>query len=200
MNYYQDLTLISNTEINLAYVWQKVFQQVHLALVEMKTADGNSDIAVSFPEYEDKDFPLGNKLRLFASTQAQLLQLDISKRLNRLTDYCHYTSIKEVPKVDKYACFNRKQFKTNVLRRARRRIKSTGETIEQASNYLVSKGFTDKESKLPYINLESKSTAEKETGPHKFRLFIERKILTEPEQGDFNCYGLSNHATVPWFD
>ena len=32
-----------------------------------------------------------------------------------------------------------------------------------------------------------------------FKLIIDREILEEPEQGVFNCYGLSKTASVPWF-
>src|SRR3990167_8104397 len=87
MKFYFDITLLPSAEIPLSFLWEKMFQQVHLALVEMKSANGNSDIAVSFPEYDGKSFPLGHKLRLFASTKSQLQQLDIGKWLNRLADY-----------------------------------------------------------------------------------------------------------------
>ena len=69
MNYYQDITLLPDAEANIGFLWEKVFQQVHLALVEKKNPHGKSGIAVSFPGYGNKGFPLGNKLRLLAPTQ-----------------------------------------------------------------------------------------------------------------------------------
>ncbi len=192
MNYYQDITLISNAEINLGYIWQKAFQQVHIALADGKNANGNSDIAISFPGYGGKSFPLGNKLRLLASTREQLQQLYIDKWLNRLSDYCHCTSIKEVPEeVSAFMCFKRVQFDTNVERLARRRAKRKGESLEQAMQHFT--GFKDQESKLPYINMISLSKNK------RFRLFIEKKEGIEEKTGEFNCYGLSKTATVPWF-
>ncbi len=192
MKFYLDITLLPDAEANLGFLWQKVYGQLHLALVEMKTADGNSDIAVSFPGYDGKIFPLGNKLRLFASTQAKLQQLDIGKWLNRLTDYCHCTSIKEVPQsVSTFARFQRVQFDSNVERLARRRAKRKGETFEEAMKHFD--GFKEQESKLSFINMNSLSKNE------RFRLFIKKEMVEQAEPGEFTCYGLSKTATVPWF-
>lgn len=197
MKYYIDITLLPDAEANLGFLWQKVYQQLHLALVENKIAENQSAIAVSFPKYGDKAFPLGDKVRLFAEKSEQLKQLNIAKWLNRLTDYMHYTSIKDVPEpITQYTCFKRKQFDTNIERLARRRVKRKGETLQQALSYLS--GFKDKETKLPYLNMKSLS------GEAQFRLFIEQEIFDQPTNGGFNCYGLSGRktskaATIPWF-
>ncbi len=192
MKYYLDITLLPDAEANIGFLWHKVYGQVHIALVEGKNANGNSDIAVSFPEYGDKSFPLGNKLRLLASMREQLQQLDIDKWLNRLSDYCHCTSIKEVPQaVSAFMRFKRVQFDTNVERLARRRAKRKGGSLEQAMQHFT--GFKDQESKLPYINMISLSKNK------RFRLFIEKEEENGEKMGKFNCYGLSKTATVPWF-
>lgn len=192
MKYYLDITLLSGAEADLGFLWQKVYQQTHIALVENKTENDKSAIAVSFPEYESKIFPLGSKLRLLAQTQEQLRKLDINKWLNRLSDYTHCTSIKEVPpSVFQFACFKRGQFNTNIERLARRRVKRKAETIEQALKHYS--GFNEQMSKLPFVNVNSLSKEQ------KFRLFIERKISEQSVDGSFSCYGLSKTATVPWF-
>lgn len=193
MKFYLDITLLPNAEANLGFLWQKVYTQLHLALVEMKTTNGNHTIAVSFPEYGNKDFPLGSKLRLLALTQTQLQQLDIGKWLNRLTDYTRYTSIKEVPEsVSTFLRFKRVQFDTNVERLARRRAKRKGEPLEQVLKYFD--GFKDQKSKLPFINMNSLSQSK------RFRLFVEKKTALQKESGEFTCYGLSKQeATVPEF-
>ena len=213
MKYYLDITLLPDAEANLGFLWQKVYQQLHLALVEMKTTDNKSKIAVSFPQYannklskEGKDnFPLGDKVRLFAATQEQLQQLDMAKWLSRLTDYTHATSIKEVPvSADKFVYFKRKQFDSNVERLARRRAKRKNESFEQALQYF--NNFKDQQSKLPFVNMMSLSSNKNLNFSEikKFRLFIEIEIAKELSVGDFNCYGLSSRelskqATVPWF-
>jgi len=193
MKYYLDITLLPDAEANLGFLWQKVYQQVHLALVERKTSGQTSEVAVSFPEYGNNKFPLGSKLRLISDTETKLQQLDIGKWLNRLSDYTHFTSIKEVPStVNQFVYFKRKQLDTNIERMARRRMKRKGETIDQAMKHLT--GFIDKESNLPFINM--KSLSENKT----FRLFIEREIVEQPKAGLFTCYGLSKKTTtVPWF-
>lgn len=192
MEYYIDITLLPDAEANLGFLWQKVYQQLHLALVENKVSDKQSAIAVSIPDYGSSDFPLGCKLRLFAQHQEQLQQLDMGKWLNRLTDYTHITSIKNVPtSVNQFARFRRKQFNTNSARLARRRVKRKEESLEQALEYYAS--FTDQETNLPFINMQSLTQGE------KFRLFIAREVFENSENGTFNCYGLSQGATVPLF-
>ncbi|MDG2898076.1 type I-F CRISPR-associated endoribonuclease Cas6/Csy4, partial [Vibrio parahaemolyticus] len=46
MDYYQEITLLPDADISLGFIWQNVFQQVHLALVDNKVADNQSSIAV----------------------------------------------------------------------------------------------------------------------------------------------------------
>lgn len=192
MKFYLDITLLPDSEINIGFLWHKVYGQTHRALVEKKNANGNSDIAVSFPTYDDTVFPLGNKLRLLASTEKQLEQLGIDKYLKNLTDYCHCTSIKEVPQsVNIFVRFKRVQFDTNIERLVRRRAKRKNESFEQAFEHL--NGFKDKDSKLPFVNMNSLSSN------HRFRLFIQKEEAEREKLGDFTCYGLSKTATVPWF-
>lgn len=192
MKYYLDITLLPDAEANLGFLWQKVYQQVHLALVENKTADNDSEIAISLPEYGCSTFPLGSKIRLLSRKKEQLQKLEITKWLNRLTDYAHCTSIKEVPKsVSQFACFKRVQFDSNIERLVRRRMKRKEETFEQAMDYFA--GFEDRKSKLPFVNMKSLSESQ------RFRLFIDRYVVGAACEGKFSCYGLSKGATVPLF-
>ncbi len=194
MKFYLDITLLPDAEASIGFLWHKVYQQIHIALAENKTAKGSSAIAVSFPEYGNKKYPLGAKLRLLGKTKEALNNLDAPKWLNRLTDYSHVTSIKEVPlSVDKFVCFKRRQFNTNIERLARRRVKRKGETLEQALKYY--EGFEDTESTLPFINMKSLTEAK------NFRLFIKQELTSAAVSGEFNCYGLSgsDEATIPWF-
>jgi len=197
MKYYIDITLLPDAETNLGFLWQKVYQQIHIALVENKIADNQSGIAVSFPKYGDNIFPLGDKLRLFAEQQSELEGFNAPKWLNRLTDYVHITSIKAVPSsVNEYVCFKRKQFKSNLIKAAERRAKYKGETLEVALAHFK---HYQKKSALPFINITSLSTVKNSDSQKVFKLFIERIPSDVPRQGDFNCYGLSKDATIPWF-
>jgi len=197
MKYYLDITLLPDAEASLGFIWQKVYQQIHIALAENKIAKNESAIAVSFPKYGDKIFPLGDKLRLLVEEQSQLEQLNVGKWLNRLTDYAHITSIKDVPlSVNEYACFKRKQFKSNLIKEAERRAKYKGESFEEALAHFK---HYQKESSLPFINITSLSTEKDISSNKNFKLFIEKCSFDKKIQGSFNCYGLSKVATVPCF-
>jgi len=198
MKYYLDITLLPDAEANIGFIWQKVYQQIHIALVENKTAQNQSAIAVSFPQYGE-EFPLGNTLRLLANEKGQLEQLNVEKWLSRLTDYTHLKSIKEVPvTVTQFARFKRKQFKSNLDREAKRRAKYKGEPFEEALAHFQS---YQTETSLPFINMTSLSTDGRASLNRNFKLFIQKEMVGEQEQGLFNCYGLSKggEGAVPWF-
>jgi CRISPR-associated endonuclease Csy4 len=201
MNYYLDITLIPDAEANLGFLWHKVFQQVHLALVENKTGENESAVALSIVGYGEKPFPLGNKLRLLAKSEEALQKLDIPRWLNRLADYCHIKAIKPVPaEIRQFACFKRKPVKS-IEKKAQRRAEHLNKPYEEVLAYLLKEGKSIK-SELPYINLESQETkkrVEQGVSP-RFRLFIEKVVSAQPIDGQFDCYGLSKTATVPCWD
>jgi CRISPR-associated endonuclease Csy4 len=200
MKYYLDITLLPDAEANLGFLWQKVFQQVHIALVDNKVGDNESAVALSVVGYGDKAFPLGNKLRLLAASEDILQSLDINRWLNRLSDYCHISSIKTVPsEVKKYAQFNRKNVKS-IEKKAQRRAVHLVKPFDEVLAYLIEEGQS-KACKLPFINVESQESKQKaEQGVScQFLLFIEQTFFDDAVNGKFDCYGLSRIATVPWF-
>jgi len=213
MKFYQDVTLIADAEVNLGLIWQKVYQQLHLALVKNKISEHESAIGISFPKYGDKPFPLGNKLRLFAQSEEQLQKLDLGKWLNRLTDYTHHTSIKAVPSnVNAFVCFKRKQFKSatkieaDIERRALYQSQKDNRPIDEIRAGLLAQQY-DGKCDLPFVYMTSLSS-EKDSDHSdrkKFRLFIEKEDVEKAQTGSFTCYGLSSRdpdkqATVPWFE
>lgn len=196
MQHYLDITLLPDDGIGHYFLWGKLYQQLHLALVEHnQSKDG--DIGISFPQYSIQPPNLGLKFRLFAPTESELVMLNIAKWLSRFADYCHISSIKTVPEHTQFVLFSRKHCQTNPERLARRRAKRKSETFEQAMQHFA--GFKDDSSTLPFIAMESLSSADTSGSANKFRLIIEQKILPEHQPGNFNCYGLSKGATVPWF-
>ena len=108
MEYYQEITLLPCAEVSLAFLWTKVFTQLHIAFADEKNKSGHNPYAVSFPEYRETD--LGEKIRVFAEAQ-ELERLNLSKVLGRLLDYVHCTSIRKVPerKLRGYAVYSRYQ-------------------------------------------------------------------------------------------
>jgi CRISPR-associated endonuclease Csy4 len=192
MKHYIELILLPDLETPLYFLWEKVYQQLHLGLVENQTIDGEVNIGVSFPEYNGEKHQLGSKLRLFSPSKEGLDGLNINKWLSRLNDYVHITTVRDTPgKVEGHVFFNRIQPKDNNARLARRMTRRKGISYEQALLHYQSR--EEKISKLPFINLKSQST------DNKFRLFIEKSDSTNQVTGSFSSYGLSKTATVPWF-
>ena len=192
MKYYQEISLLRDAKIGLYDFWQKLYPQIHLALVENKCGDHDSAIGVTFPEYDADELSLGTRLRIFAETKQELELLKLEKWLNRLTEYVQLSLVLHVPEqVSWYACFKQVKPKGSKEKLARRRSKRTGETFQQALVYYES--YTEERSSLPYINIHS------ETNGHRFRLFIEQKLVKKEQIGLFSCYGLSNKITVPIF-
>jgi CRISPR-associated endonuclease Csy4 len=189
------MTLIDNQDIGFFELWSKVFQQVHLGLVEMQDDQGLSTIGVAFPEYQegDKFALLGSKLRLFAPSENLLESLNIRNCLVMLEDYVHITSIRPIPeKVDGYVIYQRIQPKTGKDRLIKRYLKRHQDvTQEQAlANY---ENFSDEQLTLPFVQLQSLSSG------HPFRIWIQQQIVAEYKEGKFSCYGLSASTTIPNF-
>lgn len=190
--YYQEISLAPKARIGMYDFWQKLFQQIHLALAENKIDDNGSRIGVSFPEYDAPKFLLGTKLRLFAKEALWLEELQCEKWLNRLSDYVSISQIYKVPDhVQGYRCFRQVKLKGSVEKLAKRRAKRHGESYEEALRHFA--GYKAEQSRLPFIHMQSLSTN------NTFKLFIEKTIAENPSDGVFSCYGLSNKTTVPIF-
>ena len=134
LNYYQEIELIEQPDVSIGVIWSKLYTQLHLALADLKNKTGVQTIGISFPEYNDPNFPLGRRLRLFAATEKELNELAVSLWLSRLTDYVKVKDIHAVPlkRVRGYATFSRKEIKRNPEAIARRRArKDPGITYEE---------------------------------------------------------------------
>lgn len=157
MEYYQEITLLPCAEVSLAFLWTKVFTQLHIAFADEKNKSGHNPYAVSFPEYRETG--LGEKIRVFAEAQ-ELERLNLFKVLGRLLDYVHCTSIRKVPerKVQErktYAIYSRYQPEGSIRVKAKRYAKRhPGVTIEEAARLLQGKR---KSVRLPYIQMKSLS-------------------------------------------
>ena len=193
MEYYQEITLLPCAEVSLAFLWTKVFTQLHIAFADEKNKSGHNPYAVSFPEYRETD--LGEKIRVFAEAQ-ELERLNLSKVLGHLLDYVHCTSIRKVPerKVQErktYAIYSRYQPEGSIRVKAKRYAKRhPGVTIEEAARLLQGKR---KSVRLPYIQMKSLSRG------GTFSLFIKKRVEEESALTECGTYGLSNNRTVPEF-
>lgn len=193
MEYYQEITLLPCAEVSLAFLWTKVFTQLHIAFADEKNKSGHNPYAVSFPEYRETG--LGEKIRVFAEAQ-ELERLNLSKVLRHLLDYVHCTSIRKVPerKVQErktYAIYSRYQPEGSIRVKAKRYAKRhPGVTIEEAARLLQGKR---KSARLPYIQMKSLSRG------GTFSLFIKKRVEKESALTECGTYGLSNNRTVPEF-
>jgi len=213
MGVYCEITLLPNPEVNSHFLWSKVYQQIHLGLVEMQDDQKQVPIGISFPEYKfgDKFSLLGEKCRLFAKDEATLTQFNAAKWLARLSDYVHCTSIRPVPdKITGYATYQRVQPKTNKERLARRYAKRHQLDFETALNgtvnltgnaqpsaaYKAQFRYCDmlpKPIPSPFIRLKSLSSEQ------TFCLWIKKTRAAQPSGTSFNSYGLSATTTIPEF-
>ncbi|MBP6366766.1 MAG: type I-F CRISPR-associated endoribonuclease Cas6/Csy4 [Nitrosomonas sp.] len=194
MRFYCEITLLPNPEVNLNFLWSRVFQQIHLGLVEMQDEQRRVPIGISFPEYVigEKYSVLGDKLRLFAQDEPTLRRFDSARWLARLSDYVHCTSIRSVPeKLTGYAIFQREQPKTSKERLARRY--ANRHNVDYDTALQCYSGMAHKLVLTPFIRLRSLSSDK------TFCLWIKKTIIPEPSSSTFSSYGLSVSATVPDF-
>lgn len=212
MNYYQEITLLPDADIALGFLWQNIFQQVHIALVEHKVASNESLVAVGFPDYRQAKFPLGNRLRLFAKEQATLEKLSIHQWLTRFEDYVHIKGIKTVPADVTYVSFVRQQVKSterierDMHNKAALWSAKSGKELSECLAVLAQTkpvAFCS----LPFIYTHSQQTKLRSPEKNsKFPLFIKMEQQSSSKEGAFDCYGLSAKrrgsselATIPHF-
>jgi len=195
MKVYQEITILPSEEIELYFMWEKLYQQLHLILVENLNEKGKSNISVSFPKYRQDKRWLGDKLRLFAESEHLLDTLNLSEKLARLSDYIHITSIRDVPNsVSGYTFFKRLNDKSNKEKLARRRAKRLNISFDEALAYFKSnkERLQPKRALIqyPFISMTSLSTG------NKYPITIIREETEALIYGEgFSTYGLSSDTT-----
>jgi len=187
LSHYIEIKILPDPEFSESMLMGALLNKLHRALIELNT----TDIGVAWPEYQLKPKSLGGRLRIHSSA-AQLDMLMGLSWLKGMSDHTQCSDITEIPKQVEYLNFNRKQYKTNADRLRRRRMKRKGESYEEALAHIPVS--IERKSDLPFVGLRSQSTGQ------SFQLFINRSdVVSEPQVGQFNSYGLSPDATVPWF-
>lgn len=188
MNHYVEIRLRPDPEFGAHLLMNALISKLHRALSELRS----EDIGISFPEYQLSHRALGQRLRIHGS-ESRLQQLMEKQWLKGMADHVDSSAIERAPSSTVYCVVSRKQVKSNVERLRRRRMKRKGETYEQAVVAIPNE--VEQKSKLPFATLNSKSSGE------VFKLFVDQRVsVTEPQIGKFNSYGLSQGATVPWFE
>ncbi|MBN3857918.1 type I-F CRISPR-associated endoribonuclease Cas6/Csy4 [Paraburkholderia sp. Ac-20340] len=185
--HYIDITLLPDPEFADAHLLGALVAKLHRALVQLRS-DG---IGVSFPGYSLCPRSPGRVLRLHGA-QSALRELLALTWLQGMRDHVELTDVLTAPANATRCVVRRRQFKTNVERLRRRRMRRKGETVAQAAAAIPES--VERKPDLPYVHVRSASTGQ------PFCLFIEQVIEGEVEgKGGFNSYGLSAGGAVPWF-
>jgi CRISPR-associated endonuclease Csy4 len=184
MDYYVDIYIKLDSEMRLNVALNTVYTKLHKILHDL----ASTNIGVSFPKY---NVTLGNVLRIHGEKMVlhDLLGLNI---INDMNSNCEVSSIKQVPGDSKFRTISRKQttMTQSKMRRLFKRGSMTEDDIRQYKNKMFSKGLDN-----PYFELVSESNG------HKYRRYIEfGELLDQPTSGNFDRFGLSKTATIPWFD
>jgi CRISPR-associated endonuclease Csy4 len=183
MEYYINIELKPDAEMQESPLMNLVYEKFHKALVKLKT----EQIGVSFPKYKIK---LGKVLRLHGN-KTNLQNLQGLNWLGGIAGYCEISNVKNVPTNVKYRIVSR--IRTNMSKSKLKRLKRRGSiTPDEEKNYrakMFSQGLDN-----PYLDLKSGTTGQK----HRRFIYFGPQ-LDQPVEGKFDSYGLSKVATVPWF-
>jgi len=187
LSHYLEISVRPDPEFTEPMLVSALLSKLHRALAELHS----ETIGISFPEHTLSPRSLGKTLRIHANATA-LDNLTNTQWLRGMRDHVFCTEIQPIPSTVEYRTVSRRQFKTNVERLRRRRMKRKGESYEEAAAQIPV--TVERNPNLPFATLRSLSTGQ------SFNLFVEHgDLLSEPASGSFSSYGLSNQATIPWF-
>lgn len=195
MKYFQEIAILEDAETPATEILSRVYMQLHLGFAELQK-EGLS-YGMSFPGYDAKTKQLGDKIRVFASSQDELLKLNIRQRLIRLSDYSHVRSIRPVPEKKTYAIYRRVRILgwAHLEKRAKSLYEHRlQEGVEVDYNDIIAMYKEKfKPVDLPKVCIKSLSNM------HYFPFYVERLDAQEERNEGFGTYGLSAVSTVPEF-
>lgn len=183
MNFYIDIIINPDAEMPLNRLLNTLYAKLHKTLFDLQS----KNIGVSFPAYK---VLLGNCLRIHGS-QDSLINLQKSDWIGGLIGYCKVSEILLVPSTCQYKSIGRIQTTMSPakLRRLIKRGTIAEDEVKQYKAKMFTKGLDN-----PYVELESASNG------HKHRRYIQfGDLLDRPVEGEFDTFGLSKTATIPWF-
>ncbi len=183
MEYYLDIKIVPDEEVPIYFIRNKIYSKLHKALFTLKS----TEIGVSFPRYK---VMLGDIIRLHG-TESKLAELQSLDWLGGLKGYCDISSIQAIP--EKMAYRNISRIQSNMTEAKLRRLIKRGSISEEKTQAYKAKMFQQGMDN-PYLELESGSNG------HKHRRYLQfGELSSQPVKGEFDQFGLSKTATVPWF-
>jgi CRISPR-associated endonuclease Csy4 len=187
MDHYLDIELRPDPEFPSFQLLAALYAKLHRALA----TGGSSTIGVSFPDFDSQAPHLGARLRLHGKLEV-LSTLLATDWLAGMRDHVALTQPLPVPDNAKHRHVGRVQVKSSP-ERMRRRLMRRQNIDEQVARQRIPDEAA-RLTHLPFIQLRSASSGQ------TFMLFIEHgPIDSIAVAGDFNAYGLSQGATIPWF-
>jgi CRISPR-associated endonuclease Csy4 len=183
MECYIDIQLKPDAEMPINRLLNNVYTKFHKVLCDLNS----EQLGISFPAYK---VLLGNQLRIHGSS-ADLTELQKLDWLGGIIGFCVVSQILNVPSVCQFRTVGRKQTTMSQakLNRLLKRGSISEDEIKTYKAKMFSKGLDN-----PYLELVSGSSG------HKHRRYIEfGELLDKPINGQFDQFGLSKTATVPWF-
>ncbi len=183
MNHYIDIKINPDAEMRENVLLNKVYAKLHKRLYDLKS----HALGVSFPEYQIK---LGRILRIHGTSQyLQVLQSE--NWLGGLKGYCDISEIQQIPNQVSYRTVSRKQANMTAakLRRLIKRGSIKTDEIKRYKARMFQQGIDN-----PFLELDSTSNG------YKHRRYLSfGDLQKDATAGNFDQFGLSNQATVPWF-
>lgn len=187
MDHYVDIEVRPDPEFAAPQLMSALYAKLHRALV----TQGSNRIGVSLPDVDEQGPYLGTRLRLHGELAALSAML-ASDWLTGMRDHVELTPPARAPDRVQHRVVRRVQVKSSPERLRRRLMRRHDLDEHEALKRIPDE--TARFARLPFVQLRSASTGQ------NFRLFIDHgPLLTSAAPGDFNAYGLSRGATIPWF-
>jgi len=187
MECFVDIALRPDPEHTANFLLGALYAKLHRAL----SPDNSMGVAVCFPGHQVRPPSLGTRMRLLGA-RAALQTLAKSDWLRGLRDHVVVHAVADVPAHAAHRPMRRVQAKSSPERLRRRLMKRHGLNETEACERIPDSAA--KTLNHPFVQVHSVSTGQ------TFRLFLnvgpEQPI---PVSGEFNAYGLSQDATIPWF-
>jgi len=183
MKHYIDILIKPDAEMRENVLLNKVYTKLHKALFSLNS----TEIGVSFPQYK---VMLGNRLRVHG-IEEKLAELQATDWLGGLAGYCDVSTIQPIPNEVLYRVISRKQSNMTEAK-LRRLIKRDSISLDEIKGYkakMFQKGLDN-----PYLELDSSSNG------YKHRRYLQfGELKSQPIRGEFDYFGLSKIASIPWF-
>lgn len=187
MHNYIDIHLRPDPEFPPHQLMAALFAKLHRWLAHTHA----KRIAVSFPGYQEVPAGLGSTLRLIGPG-SELTRLMEHDWLQGMHDHADVQPQAAVPDGVPQRSLRRVQAKSSPERLRRRQMRRHQLTADQALARVPDN--CAETLKLPFLTVASASTGQ------RFQLFVRLgPPANTAQEGEFNSYGLSSTATVPWF-